>query len=58
MQMIRFIDNLLQCLLLIDLNKYVGVDESQAQIFGQNDANRAFASTGHTDEGDVGFHSF
>ena len=54
--MARFIENLLQRLLVVDLDEHIGVDEPQGQILGEDDSDGAFAGTRHTDQGEIGFH--
>ena len=49
-EMIAFIDDLLQGLLLIDLDEDIGIDKPEAEILGQDYADGAFAGSRHPDK--------
>jgi hypothetical protein len=56
MEMIGFVHDLLQRFLLIDLDKDIGVNKAKRQIFGENNADGAFARTRHANQGQICLH--
>lgn len=55
-QVAAFFEQMLQRALSIDLDKHIGIDKAEGQIFCQDDANGTFARAGHANQGDVAAH--